>query len=187
MKNRNVVTALAAVAAVALVAGSVAIAAGHGPRGAAGVCATGAAGMRGHGMAGMQGPGMAGMQGRGMPGLGGGLGIPLHRLNVTDEQRDAIRAIVEADQPALHELREKIRESRQAFIEAHPATEFDEAAIRAHAAEQAPLLADLAVAEASLRVKALAVLTPEQLTQLKDMRSQRHERMVEQRGLRRGR
>jgi Spy/CpxP family protein refolding chaperone len=163
MRTRNVVAAVIAVAAIALVAGSVALAAGHGP----------------HGMAGMQGPGMCGM--------GGGLGLPLHRLDLTDEQREAIRAIVDAEQPALHALREKIRESRQAFMDSHSPTEFDEAAIRAYAAEQAPLLADLEVAEARVRAKALAVLTPEQVTELKTLRSQMHERMGEHREQRRGR
>ena len=159
MRARNVAAAVITVAAVTLVAGSVALAAGNGP----------------FGMAGMPGPGMRGPD--------GGLGLPLHRLDLTDEQRDAIRAIVDAEQPALRELREQVQASRQAFMEAHPPTEFDEAAIRAHAAEQAPLLADLAVAEARVRAKALALLTPEQVTELKAMRSRMHERLerVEQR------
>jgi Spy/CpxP family protein refolding chaperone len=167
MKNRNAVIAVVAVAAAALVAGSAAIADGHGPHGRAG-----------EGMFGIAG-------GPGMHGPGGGLGIPLHRLDVTDEQREAIRAIVEAEQPAVQALRDKVRDSQQAFMEAHPPTEFDEAAIRAHHAEQAPLLADLAVAEARVRAKALAVLTPEQLAELATMRSQMREHMAERRGMRR--
>jgi Spy/CpxP family protein refolding chaperone len=167
MKTRYVVTAVIAVAAVAVAAASVSLAAGNGPDGAA--C------MPGHGMHGVHGMGM-----------GGGLGLPLHRLDLTDEQRAAIRAVVEAEQPALQELQEKIRASRLSFMEAHPPTEFDEAVIRAHAAEQAPLLADLAVAEARARSKALALLTPEQLTKLNELRLSMHERMMERRELRRG-
>ena len=167
MRTRNIVIAVVAVGALSLVAGSAALAGGHGPRGMAGSCA-------------------AGIDGPGMPGFGGGLGLPLHHLDLTDEQRAAIRAVVEAEQPALQALREQIRQSRQTFMEAHPPTEFDEAAIRAHAADQAPLLADLAVAEARVRAKALAVLTPEQITELKTLRSQMRERMQEHRELRRG-
>ena len=170
MRTRNIVIAVVAVGALSLVAGSAALADGHGQRGMAGSCAAG----------------MAGIDGPGMPGLGGGLGLPLHHLDLTDEQRAAIRAVVEAEQPALQALREQIRQSRQTFMEAHPPTEFDEAAIRAHAADQAPLLADLAVAEARVRAKALAVLTPEQITELKTLRSQMRERMQEHRELRRG-
>ena len=167
MKNRNVVIAVAAVIGAALVAGSAAIAAGHGPQG-----------RTGEGMFGVAG-------GPGMHGPGGGLGIPLHRLDVTDEQRESIRAIVDAEQPAIQALRDKVRESQQAFMEAHPPTEFDEAAIRAHHAAQAPLLADLAVAEARVRAKALAVLTSEQLAELETMRSQMRAHMAERRGIRR--
>ena len=178
MRARTIAIAIVAVAALAIVAGPIAFAGGHGPRGAAGSCAAGMAGMRGHGMAGIDGPGM--------PGFGGGLGLPLHRLDLTDEQRAAIGSVVEAEQPALHALRQKIAESRQAFMDSYSPTEFDEAAIRAHAAEQAPLLADLAVAEARVRAKALAVLTPEQVAQLKTLRAERRERMLERRELRRG-
>jgi hypothetical protein len=43
----------------------------------------------------------------------------------------------------------------------------------------APLLADVAVAEARARSRALAVLTPEQLAELKTMRTEMRERMLE--------
>jgi Spy/CpxP family protein refolding chaperone len=178
MRVRTVVATVAGVAALALVAGSAALAGGHGPRGEVGACA--------EGMGAMHGPGMRGLGAPGMPGLGGGLGLPLHRLDVTDEQRAAISAIVEAEQPALEVMRDQLRTARQAFMEGHPPTEFDEAAIRAHAAELAPLLADLAVAEARVRARALAVLTPEQLAKLKEIRSTMHDRMTERRERRRG-
>ena len=93
MRTRNIVIAVVAVGALSLVAGSAALAGGHGPRGMAGSCAAG----------------MAGIDGPGMPGLGGGLGLPLHHLDLTDEQRAAIRAVVETEQPALDALREQIR------------------------------------------------------------------------------
>jgi len=138
-----------------------------------------AGGPGGRGM--MRGMGMMGPE---MHGGTFGLGMLLHRADLTDEQRDTVRAIVEAEQPALAALRESIRAAREAFREAHPPTEFDESAIRAHHAELAPLLADLAVAEARVRARAFAVLTPEQLADVQSMQSRMRERL-ERRQLRR--
>ena len=154
MSKRNVVAVVVAVVALVSLAGAAALAGGPGP----------------HGM-------MLGLPGARLHGGGGPLGLALHRLDLTAEQRTAIRAVLDAEQPALEALRERIRESEEAFVEAHPPTEFDEAAIRAHAAEQAPLLSDLAVAEARIRAKALALLTPEQLAELETMRSRMQERL----------
>ena len=159
MSRRNVVAAVAALAALVTLAGTAALAGGPGPRGM-----------------------MRGMPGAWLHGGGGPLGLALHRLDLTAELRTAIRAVLDAEQPALEALRERIRESEEAFVEAHPPTEFDEAAIRAHAAEQAPLLSDLAVAEARIRAKALALLTPEQLAELETMRSRMRERAQERAG-----
>jgi Spy/CpxP family protein refolding chaperone len=162
MKNRAIIIAVVTAAALAAVAAA-ALAGGPGHPGA-GPWAAGSGGM----FAGMHG-------GRGL----GLLGPALQRLDLTTEQRDAIRAVLEAERPALDELRAKVREAQEAFVAAHPPTEFDEAAIRAHHAAMAPLLADVAVAEARARAKALAVLTPEQLAELEAMRAEMRERMQE--------
>jgi Spy/CpxP family protein refolding chaperone len=165
MRHRTI--AIAAITATALAAAAATVALAGGPGGPGG-------GAWAHGPAGMH-EGMPGGRGLGL------LGPALHRLDLTAEQRDAIRAVLEAERPALDELRAKVREAQSAFTEAHPPTEFDEAAIRAHHAELAPLLADVAVAEARARAKALAVLTPEQLAELKALRTEMRERMQERR------
>jgi len=178
MRNRKLVVAVATISALAIAAAPAALAGGHGPRATAGERPAPAEGMRGLGMGPFGGPGA--------PGLGGGLRLPLHRLDLTDEQRAAIRAVFDAEQPSLLALRGQIRDAQESFAAAHPPAEFDEAAIRAHQAEVAPLLADLAVAEARVRAKALATLTPAQLGELEAMRAERHERTGVRRGMRRG-
>ncbi len=106
----------------------------------------------------------------GGPGPLGPLGRALRHLDLTQEQKDAIKAIVEADREALQSQHEKVRATREAYRAAHPPDTFDEAALRAHLAEMAPLQADLAVGIAKLRVKVLAVLTAEQRAELAEMR-----------------
>ncbi|MEW6336578.1 MAG: Spy/CpxP family protein refolding chaperone [Acidobacteriota bacterium] len=106
----------------------------------------------------------------GGPGPLGPLGRALRHLDLTQEQKDAIKAIVEADRESLQSLREQVRAKREAYREAHPPDTFDEAALRAHLADLAPLQAELAVGAAKLRIKVFAVLTAEQRAELAEMR-----------------
>jgi protein CpxP len=115
--------------------------------------------------------GHEGREGRGMHGPLGPMGMALDRLDLSQEQQDKIKAVFEAERPALHALRQQLRQGRQAFREAHPMTAtVDEAAIRAQVAAQSKIWADIAVEAALVRAKVLAVLTADQLTELKQMR-----------------
>jgi Spy/CpxP family protein refolding chaperone len=156
MKARHVVTVLAG---LALVAGTTAVLA--------------------QGMGGGRGPGSWGRHG-GFFGAGmGPLGRLIHRLDLTQEQKDSIKAILDQEQPTFQALRQQLREGRQAFRAAHPitSTEVDEAGIRAHVADQAKVMADLAVAAAKTRAQVMNVLTPDQRNQLAQMQQQFKERM----------
>lgn len=113
------------------------------------------------------------------PGPLGGFGLmgrALRHLDLSQEQRDAIRAILEAERDAVQALRQQLRANRQAFRDAHPPSEFNEAAVRAHAEAQGKIHTELAVAAARTRAKALAVLTPEQLVELGELRARFEER-----------
>jgi Spy/CpxP family protein refolding chaperone len=117
------------------------------------------------------------MMADGPRGVLGPIGRMLDRLDLTDEQRAKVEAILDEARPNLQALHRQLHEGREAFTAAHPPETFDEAAIRAHAAEQNKIRTDLAVVAAKTRARALAVLTPEQLSQFKEMRTHRHERM----------
>jgi Spy/CpxP family protein refolding chaperone len=144
MKARNLVLI---VAGAALALGSTLALAGPGPRG--------------HG----------GPQGHGMRGPLGPLGMALQSLDLTQDQQQRIKDILEQERPTFQALRQQLREGRQAFREAHPLTApVDAAAIRAHVEAQAKIMADIAIDAAQARAKVLAVLTPEQITQLQQMR-----------------
>jgi Spy/CpxP family protein refolding chaperone len=156
-------SAVAIAAVVTLVIGAVALASPQDAKGP---------GPMGHPE--MLGPGMGG------PGMHGGfgmIGLPLHRLDLTQEQQDKVHAILDEEQLGLKALRTQLRDGETAFRAAHPITEFDENAIREHVAAQARIQADLEVALAKVRSKVVALLTAEQLKTAQEIQAKMQERM----------
>ena len=122
-------------------------------------------------------------QGRGGRGPFGGA---LRHLDLTDQQRESIRATV-------REHREngaaQQRELRAALRELHAATTgevVNETTIRALAAAAAPLQADAAVRRAQLNAAILAVLTADQRAELNAMRENARDNRRARRQGRRG-
>lgn len=156
-------SALAVIAVAALVAGAAGLATAQEAKDPAPM-----------GRADMPGPGMGG------PGMHGGfgmIGLPLHQLDLTQEQQDKVHAILAEDQPGLKALRTQLRDGEAAFRAAHPITELDENAIREHVAAQARIQADLEVALARVRSKVVALLTAEQLKTVQEIQAKMQERM----------
>lgn len=105
---------------------------------------------------------------------------PGGRLNLTDDQRDQIRALREAQRKEMQPLREKMRAARQQLREAMRADMPDEAAVRSAAGAVAALQADEAVLRARAKGQFMNLLTPEQRAQAKEARAraaQRAQRM----------
>ena len=92
-------------------------------------------------------------------------------LGVTDEQLAEIQTILDDAQPEIEYLTEQLSAGRETYREAHSdPTVFDETAFRTHATEQSQVQIDLMVLVQSTKARAFAVLTPEQLAQLEEMR-----------------
>lgn len=134
----------------------------------------------------MAGPGIS----RGMLGAHGGPGLadkPVARLiqsvigrklilrskmNVTDEQREKIRGIVESHKPRIVQAVKPIVTSKRALSEAVSAETTDQAAIRAACDQLGRSLGDAAVLGAQVRKEVLAVLTDDQRRLLDTFRSE---------------
>jgi Spy/CpxP family protein refolding chaperone len=163
-------TPILAVAGVLLVAGAtLALAAGPGHGGH----------RPGFGPGGHDCGGPGGRPGFGLreePGAFGPFGRALDRLDLTGEQRDQVRAILERHRDERTALREKMRDRREERFEQDLALPFDEAAVRARAEERARGLVEAEVARARVASEVLAVLTPGQRAELGKMREERHER-----------
>jgi Spy/CpxP family protein refolding chaperone len=105
--------------------------------------------------------------------MGGPMGMlpMLRRLNLTDAQRDQIKAIADSHKDEWKALAERERTARTALNNAVTADTIDEAAIRQKSAEVAAVDADAAVARARAHAEMLQVLTADQKAQLKTMLS----------------
>ena len=120
--------------------------------------------------------------GRGMRGGPARFGeFGLRGIELTDAQRDQIRAIRQSHQEATRAAHTKLRDAHRALGEATGAEAMDEAAIRARSADVATALADEAILSAKVRGEVLAVLTAEQQGKLKEQRAAREQRMLERR------
>jgi len=136
-------------------------------------------GMMGRGMMGPGGPGMRG-------GPGGMFGLPLRELELTDAQREQVKAIMESHRDEQRAAGDKMMAARKALHEAISAETFNETAIRAAAGEVGAAEADAAVLQAKIHGEVFAILTPEQVKKAKELRSAMENRMKEGRGRGRG-
>lgn len=112
----------------------------------------------------------------GEPGALGPLGHAMDRLDLSREQRDQVRAILDRHRDEHRALREQMRDQREERLERDLFVPFDEAAVRARAEERARLMVEAEVARARVASEVLAVLTPEQRAELGKLREERHER-----------
>ena len=91
------------------------------------------------------------------------------RLEISDGQREQIRAMVEQRREVLREDVEAVLTARRDLFAAIHGESFDEAAIRAAAAVVGAAQADLAVERARLVQEIRGVLTPEQLERVEGL------------------
>lgn len=112
---------------------------------------------------------------------GGGILHGLRGLDLTDTQKEEVRSILEASREDNADTRQALREARKALHEAVQATPFDEAGVRVAAATLADLEADQAVERARTFNAVYDVLTPEQRTELAELRAEADERRQERR------
>jgi Spy/CpxP family protein refolding chaperone len=122
----------------------------------------------------------------GGPGRFGGPGGPMgmlpmlgRTLNLTDTQKDQIKAIAGAHTDEWKSLADRERTAHAALNDLVIADTIDEAAIRQKSAEVAAVDADAAVARAHAHAEVLQILTADQKTQLKTLISQRRLRPLQ--------
>lgn len=150
-----------------------------------------------------QGPmGPGGFMGRG-PGGPGGPGRPggpmgiipgLRALNLSDTQREQIKAVMDAHKGEFDAQMQKAGPARKALNDAVMAESFNEATVRQKATDLATAEADGAVLRAKVFSEVWALLTPEQQTKARELKAQtaqrigeRREQFEQRRGQRQGR
>jgi Spy/CpxP family protein refolding chaperone len=98
------------------------------------------------------------------------------RLDMTEQQRAEVKAILDDSRQQMVKLREQIRENRTQLRELTGQDEFDEAAVRSIADNQGDLKAETIVLRARQRHEMKAVLTDEQRVQLDEMWKRKNHR-----------
>lgn len=98
------------------------------------------------------------------------------RLNITDEQRDQIRALLKDQRSKDRPLLESLRETRTQLREATRFGQFDENSVRTLAQQQAQAMTDLLVSRERLKSRVYALLTPEQQNQLQELQQKMQDR-----------
>jgi Spy/CpxP family protein refolding chaperone len=107
-----------------------------------------------------------------------GIGGPEFRaLDLTDGQREQIKAIVDSHQAEFKAVGDKLGAAHQGMRALLEAETLDESAVRAKSAEVAAAQADAAILQAKVRTETLTVLTAEQQAKLKELRATRQSRM----------
>jgi Spy/CpxP family protein refolding chaperone len=113
------------------------------------------------------------------------MGRCAERLDLSDEQKERMKAIVAKHREAMQDHTEKVMEKRRALRAAVRAETVDTAAIQASAQELGEALGARATLRATLRSELRAVLTEEQRTQA-DARREKIREHLGRRGRGRG-
>jgi periplasmic protein CpxP/Spy len=149
---------------VAVLAGGAAVAIAHSPQG---------------GGPGIGGPGRGGPRGGGPRGFGGDLG--LRGVDLTDAQREQLRAIMESHKQEFEQARVKLRDAHRGLAEAVDAQTVDESTIRARSTVVATAMADDAILRAKVRAEVQGILTAEQLQKVQERKAEMLKRRQERR------
>ena len=111
--------------------------------------------------------------------------LPLRQLDLTEDQREQVRAAVAESREAGRDTARAIRDARRGIAEAVAAEAVDEERIRALAADLGRLEGDAAIGRANLRAALWGLLTPEQQARAAEIRTERAARQEERRECRR--
>lgn len=119
------------------------------------------------------------MHGHGEWGMDGGHRMEFFAdyLNLTDAQQTQMKTILQKEHASLKPLMQQMRQTHQALRTYEQGT-FDEAKVRAIAAQQAQSQVELTVAETRVHNELFQVLTPEQQTKMKEMETRHEARMA---------
>lgn len=106
------------------------------------------------------------------------MGFLAKKLNLTDEQKTQMKAIMQKERPTMKPLfqqQHQIDLQLRQYVEGN----YDEAKVQALATQKAQIQAQLTVAETRVHNQLYALLTPDQQSQLKEMEAKHEAHMQE--------
>lgn len=106
------------------------------------------------------------------------MGFLAKKLNLTEDQKAQMTALMKKEHPAMQPLFEQ-KHNLDIQLRQYVEGTFDEAKVQALAAQKAQVEAQLTVAQTRIHNQLYAMLTPEQQSQLKEMEAKHDARMQE--------
>lgn len=110
-----------------------------------------------------------------MHGGGRGMGMHLRGLDLTDAQKEQVKAIREASKPAMEPLHQAMKENRMKFREAKQ-NGADEATLTSIKNEMGPIREQMKTQHEAVKSQIMAILTDEQKAKLAEREAKRAER-----------
>lgn len=105
----------------------------------------------------------------------------MHKLGLTDAQKEQIKQIHQNHRDSLKPLVQELRAKKQELHEASQGTSYNESLVAQKLTEMATIKAKLMGEKFKIRQETLSILTPEQKTQLEQMKEQFKNRRQERR------
>jgi periplasmic protein CpxP/Spy len=104
------------------------------------------------------------------------MGFPFKQLDLTDAQREQIKALMQKEHPAMKPAMQQLHGLQQQLKQYSEGT-YDDAKVQALVAAQAQTLVQMKVAETRIHSEIYQLLTPEQQTKLKEIEANHEARM----------
>jgi periplasmic protein CpxP/Spy len=106
------------------------------------------------------------------------LGYYTDVLDLTDAQQTQIKAILTKEKPTIEPLMEQLRQTHTQMRQLEESKTFDEAKVRALAAQQSQSMVDLAVEKSRMKNEMFQLLTADQKAKLQKMETRHEQRFL---------
>jgi protein CpxP len=120
--------------------------------------------------------GMKGMHGEFM---GGGMGFPMHALNLTDDQHAQIKQIFQNEKANIHPLMQQEFQAHQQMMQLVTSGNFDQAKATAIASQEAQTHVQMQVEHAKIASQIYQLLSSDQKAKVADLMAKHQQRMQE--------
>ena len=104
------------------------------------------------------------------------MGLPLKELDLTDAQREQIKAVMQKEHATMKPLMTQVHQMHQQLKQYEEGT-YDDAKVQALVSQQAQTLVQLKVQESRIHSEIYQLLTPDQQAKLKEIEANREARM----------
>lgn len=98
-------------------------------------------------------------------------------LDLTQAQQDQAKAIIEKEKPVIQPLMKQLMQAHKDMSSLEDSGTFDEAKVRALAAQNTQAMTELFVQKARIHSELIQILTPDQKTKLQQLRAKHEARM----------